>query len=496
VETLRDESTPAPTGATSPCTECDDGERDSPKHAIDADSALDFRQIEEDPAPAPNRDDYGLREGDVPDEPSPDEGAHEAASESGEAPKKRTAHPISILLVTLGAFAIALLCNGGALVAWADGIEDSAIKSFMRPIADAIAWPGAALGIDQPVKGLRAWFLPYARTKDMEALETYVAGVAAGEAAGVAAGGANDVEIGSAGDASDPAGAPSDAASAKPDAGGDSEAASPAESATGIKIASAAATVATGAGYTLGVIPDAATSLRYRAKAGYYSPKNPLKVLLVGDSMAKLGTADALLEWDRVTDWATVAVSTKVSSSLSNPKAIDWHAHIRSLTAEAAYDLVIVFLGSNEAQGISDGRRAYDFNTPDWFSVWDSRATDFLGVLSDRSWKVYWTAVPPMRKEGYKQRMITLNEHCRELVRSFANVRFVDTSSALGDGNGLYVDAKIVDGAQRIIRHSDGIHMDIWGAILLVREYERMILEDFYIEGVNYHPEQVPETVE
>lgn len=228
-------------------------------------------------------------------------------------------------------------------------------------------------------------------------------------------------------------------------------------------------------------IPELPWSFSKRESDPVFSVYRPLRILMVGDSIIGQNTQDAMSDWDRQTNWAEVSYSWKLSSTLVDPSRLDWQARIRSLTEEKAWDLIIVVIGSNDGQEMAVGARRIPFNTPDWVNAYDCRLRDFLSVATDRSLKVYWTAVPPMRAPGYRDRMVMLNGHVRSLVKAFPRTRWLDTAEILGNAEGRYTDAKVIDGVQRIVRMADGIHVTIPGAGLLVRAWETMMLEDFLI---------------
>jgi hypothetical protein len=216
-----------------------------------------------------------------------------------------------------------------------------------------------------------------------------------------------------------------------------------------------------------------------KGERGPFHPGNPLEILIVGDSMAGLEAAVAFREWDRRQADLRITLSYKISSSFSNTSLLDWPKKIDELTRSRYYDAIFVWIGTNDAQSIFTLGKEYLFDTPGWYTEYNRRVRAFLDIATAHCTRLYWIALPPMRPEGYRERMRTLKAHQRSLVLDYENASFLDLDPILGDAEGQYVKTKVVEGQQRVIRANDGIHLTLSGNILLSDGMDAAVREDF-----------------
>jgi hypothetical protein len=220
-----------------------------------------------------------------------------------------------------------------------------------------------------------------------------------------------------------------------------------------------------------------------------YDADHPLSVLLIGDSLAWCYLPTKMSEAFRDDPRFRFKYEYKISSTLSDPTVFDWIAEAGRLTAGKgaadgkAFDLIVVAMGANDAQSIylPSGKLAY--GSDPWVDEFSSRAREFMGILSANSSKTYWLGIPPMRKEGYRDRMVRMNGLYRGFAAEFPNLSFIPVERIVGDENGLYVPTKTVDGIQASIRSKDGIHYDYAGARLIADRVMELIFVDFPLGG-------------
>jgi hypothetical protein len=215
-----------------------------------------------------------------------------------------------------------------------------------------------------------------------------------------------------------------------------------------------------------------------------YSPEHPLDVLVLGDSLAGLALPPMFNQAVARDKSIRIAYEAHNASSIAKPVYFNWPEEIKRMFAAQLekngkpFDLAVVVLGSNDAQTIVSGGRYLAFGSDGWNEVFRERATEFMTILSSGCGRVYWCGVPPMRKEGYRDNMIALNGLYRELALGFPNYRYVPLDF-LGDENGRYVQAKVIDKVEREIRAADGVHLAYPGAELLVNRLIGLIDLDF-----------------
>ncbi len=214
------------------------------------------------------------------------------------------------------------------------------------------------------------------------------------------------------------------------------------------------------------------------------SPDRPLDVLVLGDSMA--GTALPAMLNQAVAGNKSVRVyyETHSASSIAWPVFFDWPVEIKRVlearlkTRGRPFDLAVVVLGTNDAQAIRSEGRVYRFGTDGWKKIFRARATDFMTTLTANCGRVYWCGVPPMRQEGYRDRMVALNGIYRGLAAGFPTIEYVSLDF-LGDARGLYAQAKAIGKVEREIRAADGVHLSYAGAELLADRLLGLVARDF-----------------
>ncbi|MBN2351535.1 MAG: DUF459 domain-containing protein [Spirochaetales bacterium] len=214
------------------------------------------------------------------------------------------------------------------------------------------------------------------------------------------------------------------------------------------------------------------------------SPDRPLDVLVLGDSLA--GTALPAMLNQAVAGNRSVRVTyeTHSASSIAWPVFFDWPVEIKRVfqarlkARGRPFDLAVVVLGSNDAQAIRSEGRVYQFGTDGWKRIFRARATEFMTNLAAGCGRVYWCGVPPMRKEGYRDRMVALNGIYRDLAAGFPSIRYLPLDF-LGDERARYAQTKVIGKVEREIRAADGVHLSYAGAELVANRLLGLVANDF-----------------
>ncbi|TFG63077.1 MAG: DUF459 domain-containing protein [Spirochaetales bacterium] len=221
-----------------------------------------------------------------------------------------------------------------------------------------------------------------------------------------------------------------------------------------------------------------------------FSDLRPLEILVAGDSLAWLHIPAMLIKEFKDNPAVRITSVSKISSNFSDPSYFDWHPGITNLYNEKIekdgkrYDCLIMIIGANDAQAIYMDGAGYPFDSPAWHKEFENRVRRYVDIITPKFRKIYWVAIPPMRKEGYKDRMVTVNGLYERICADYPSITYVQVKDLLGNENGLYVDAKIIDGRQQVIRSVDGIHYDYAGGQLVAGRIEGLIERDFeFIHG-------------
>lgn len=205
-------------------------------------------------------------------------------------------------------------------------------------------------------------------------------------------------------------------------------------------------------------------------------PPRPLRTLLVtGDSMAT--PLDAELARTFAARGVEVTRDPHIGTSISQPQIIDWRQLAAQQAAEKP-DAVVVFLGANEGFPLPLGRRTVECCGTAWTAAYAQSVRTMMGTYRQRGdVRIYWLLLPFPRSGERAEVARAVNEGIRVAAQAYrGQVRLVDLATVFTPG-GRFRDAMEVDGRERIVRESDGIHLNGEGsklaATIVAREIDR-----------------------
>ena len=123
-------------------------------------------------------------------------------------------------------------------------------------------------------------------------------------------------------------------------------------------------------------------------------PKNGhCTILVVGDS---LGTDLAGgLGWQlSKSKNVSLVQKGKSSTGLSNSGFFNWPQHLTTYLKQYHPQLLIVFLGGNDEQGIEANGHAYAFNTPGWRTQYAKAVASMMNEATKSGTAVLWVGMP------------------------------------------------------------------------------------------------------
>lgn len=223
--------------------------------------------------------------------------------------------------------------------------------------------------------------------------------------------------------------------------------------------------------------PPPAPVIPVDAPVRTYSEEKPLRVLLVGDSMAMImvyAFKEDFLKQEKL-DFRT---STKVSSGLSLPEFFNWQEKLREELNKKTYDLILIHIGANDAQSLIEGDKRVIYPGEEWNEIYRKRVQSFAKAAVSTGSQVYWIALPPMRGYNYHRDIQTINS-ITEKVCGEENIKYISLNYVLGDETGKYTDVKNFGGSMVMVRQEDGIHANGYGSYLIREEVLRHIKKDF-----------------
>jgi len=206
---------------------------------------------------------------------------------------------------------------------------------------------------------------------------------------------------------------------------------------------------------------------------------NPFQLWILGDSMVRF-FGDTLVSLAETSTRVQATSEPVLSSGLTRPDYFDWPARLTEIMAKHDPDAVVIILGGNDAQNIrtENGQWLERFNEA-WSDEYRRRIGTVMDlVTSDAGRVLLWVGQPPMREEGFDQRMQLLNNLYQAEAAERERVQYVDLRELFTDSSGGY-SRYLPDNAGKLVdvRLTDGVHLSHWGgewlSALLLRELRR-----------------------
>jgi uncharacterized protein len=192
-----------------------------------------------------------------------------------------------------------------------------------------------------------------------------------------------------------------------------------------------------------------------------------LRMVVVGDSLA-VGLSRAIgasLNPNRV----RVVNQGRLASGLARVDAFDWPTEVTRITRAFRPHLVVVMVGSNDAQPIGyPGGRVVPLFTHDWVDAYRRQIRRLISAAQRGGARVVWATLPPM-DEGFGQTWARrLNDHVEAETTDRPGVALVDAWDAFAGRGGRYrAYAQDVRGRTQLIRAGDGVHLSTIGYRML-----------------------------
>ncbi|MEA2431105.1 MAG: uncharacterized protein QOI19_1578 [Thermoleophilaceae bacterium] len=208
-------------------------------------------------------------------------------------------------------------------------------------------------------------------------------------------------------------------------------------------------------------------------------PKKPLKTLLVtGDSLSQ--PLDQELA-RRLAGSVKVVRDPHVGTGISKSIIVDWGKLSASQVAKDHPSAVVVFIGANEGFPMKGaGGREIQCCGVDYAAVYASRVRQMMNTYRQGgAARVYWLTLPTPRDPDRQKVARTVNAAISVAAEPWrSQVRVFDTVPIFTPG-AKYRDAMDVGGQQKIVRESDGIHLNAAGSSLLADRLLPAIDRDF-----------------
>lgn len=203
-----------------------------------------------------------------------------------------------------------------------------------------------------------------------------------------------------------------------------------------------------------------------------------LQVLLIGDSMLKVGFGDNLQKALKEISNVDVTYFGKSATGLVRQDYFDWFQQLDKLCKGKKFHLIVIMIGANDAQGIRQDGKDIQYGSEPWIDLYRSKVNLFARMISNYSQKFYWIGMPPMLSKGFDGRMRTLSKIFEEETGKMPNGKFISAINVLGDNKGNYTAYIKSGGKQLLVRANDGIHLTNSGGELLTQA----VIEKFKVD--------------
>lgn len=224
----------------------------------------------------------------------------------------------------------------------------------------------------------------------------------------------------------------------------------------------------------------------------FTSPQKPYRILILGDSfMAVAGGFGDIIE-QRMVKYADITVLRygKVSSGLSRPDYFDWFAKASDLAKTFNPNVVIIMMGTNDAQSFEELQNAKKsvivYGTSEWDAKYLSRVQKFVDQLALPNIALYWVGLPAMRDQGYEIKMRHVAALQEKAASRNIQAKFIPSADMLAKGGVAYQPFLPNDsGIMQATRNVDGIHLSYFGGTYLAQKIIDRLSNDLGLELKN-----------
>jgi hypothetical protein len=182
-----------------------------------------------------------------------------------------------------------------------------------------------------------------------------------------------------------------------------------------------------------------------------------LTILEIGDSLGTDLGGGLGLQLEKSHN-VTLIQKGKSETGLANGWFYSWPLHLRQFVAQYHPQLLIVFLGGNDEQGMVVNGHAAAFNSPPWRVQYQTNIAQVMNEATMKHCSVLWVGMPIMNPNGYRQGIQVINSLFQKVALTKANVTFLPTWNFMANAKGQFQFSARVNGVVQVLRSSDGIH--------------------------------------
>lgn len=190
-------------------------------------------------------------------------------------------------------------------------------------------------------------------------------------------------------------------------------------------------------------------------------------VLLLGDSLIVTSFGEFLEKSLNETPGVRAVRRAKSSTGLARPDFFDWMAVGREEITRHSPDVVVVIMGGNDGQGLTDdkGKAMVQWGASGWEAAYRQRVEDFLHVLEAPGRKILWVELPVTGLKNFERKLGVIRRVLREAVSAHEAATHLETTPFFTDSKGALLREARVEGFHKPmrLRMDDGVHFTVAG---------------------------------
>jgi hypothetical protein len=233
-------------------------------------------------------------------------------------------------------------------------------------------------------------------------------------------------------------------------------------------------------------LPRSATTTTIKTA---FSPDDQMRIWVGGDSLAIIPGQSVLENFPGASQGVITsvvdAVDGRVATGLARPEVLNWPEHLKDETKRLDPDVVILTLGSNDDQPLTNapGGATIGQDDPEWVPEYRRRIGGLMDQIISKGRTLILVGIPIVRDPGRSGEYQVINTiYKEEAQKREGRVLFVDTYPLFQTAEGTYADY-LPNPAGELVRYreGDGIHLTRAGGDAVAELIFRTIAENFDI---------------
>lgn len=156
---------------------------------------------------------------------------------------------------------------------------------------------------------------------------------------------------------------------------------------------------------------------------------------------------------------------SQASTGFTRYRSLNLEAHDDAQIGDGKLAVAVIAFGANDVQGVCEGSHCGALMSATWQNIIGRRIESYVAMLRRHGAAVYWVGLPAMRDPAFDSNTSAMDAFYAATMQRLG-VPFIDirplTIDAGGRYKAYYADQ---DGAPRLLRAGDGIHMSMNGYI-------------------------------